>query len=68
MVDAPEVTVGAALLQFINADWHPLVFFSKMLKPTERKYSTFDRELRAVYLYHQALLSLPGGQTILCPD
>ena len=30
--------------------WHPISFFSRKLTPTETRYSTFDRELLAVYL------------------
>ena len=30
--------------------WHPLAFFSKKLRPPEKKYSPFDRELLALYL------------------
>ena len=50
MVYVAEVRVGVALHQFIDADWYPKSFFSKMLKPTERKCSAFDRELLALYL------------------
>ena len=30
--------------------WHPISFFSKKMKSAETRYSTFDRELLAVYL------------------
>ena len=30
--------------------WLPLAFFSKKLSATEMRYSTFDRELLAIYL------------------
>ena len=49
MTDASDITVGAVLQQYINGTWHPIFFFSKM-KPAETRYSTFDRELLAVYL------------------
>ena len=42
--------MGIALHRFIDADWRPLATFSKMLKPTEHKCSTFNHELIAVYL------------------
>ena len=41
---------GAVLQQFVNNDWQPLAYFSKSLTPTERRYSTFDRELLGIYL------------------
>ena len=50
MTDASDTAVGAVLQQFINGQWTPLSYFSKKLTPTEAKYSSFDRELLAVYL------------------
>lgn len=48
--DASNQAVGAVLQQHVNGMWEPLAFFSKKLRPPERKYSTFDRELLALYL------------------
>ena len=42
--------MGAVLKQQIDSVWCPISFFSRKLRPGERKYSTFDRELLAVYL------------------
>ena len=42
--------VGAVLQQCHATGWQPLAFFSKKLSPTETRYSTFVRELLAVYL------------------
>ena len=50
MTDASSNGVGAVLQQQVNDAWRPIAFFSKTLKPRETKYSTFDRELLAVYL------------------
>ena len=50
MTDASDRAVGAVLQQFIDDHWHPIAYFSKLLKKAEIKYSTFDRELLAVYL------------------
>lgn len=49
MVDASDVAVGAVLQQFLQGEWSPLAFFSQKLKPAETRYSTFGRELFAVY-------------------
>ena len=38
------------LQQYDQGTWQPLSFFSKKMSKTERRYSTFDRELLAVYL------------------
>ena len=50
MTDASSNAVGAVLQQQVDNAWRPIAFFSKTLKPRETKYSTFDRELLAVYL------------------
>ena len=50
MTDASDVAVGAVLQQHVNGEWCPLSYFSRTLKPAETRYSTFDRELLAVYL------------------
>ena len=50
MTDASDTAVGAVLQQHINGAWHPISFFSKKMKPAETRYSTFDRELLAIYL------------------
>lgn len=48
--DASQTDDGAVLQQFNNNAWEPLAFFSKKLNPAQQNYSTFDRELTAVYL------------------
>ncbi|GFR88193.1 Pol polyprotein [Elysia marginata] len=48
--DASYVAVGAVLEHFFNGSWKSLAFFSKQLRPAEKKYSTFDRELLRLYL------------------
>lgn len=48
--DASGVAVGAVLEQFSDKVWKPLAFFSRKLRPSEQKYSTFDRELLSIYL------------------
>ena len=50
MTDASDVAVGATLQQEIDGHQQPLGFFSKSLSRAQRNYSTFDRELLAMYL------------------
>ena len=50
VTDASETALGAVLQQLINGIWSPISYFSKKLKPAETRYSTFDRELLAIYL------------------
>lgn len=49
MVDASDYAIGGVVNQFKNRRWEPLAFFSKRLSPAETKYSTYDRELKAIY-------------------
>ncbi|KAJ8358385.1 hypothetical protein AAFF_G00010440 [Aldrovandia affinis] len=48
--DASDYAVGAVLEQLVKGTWRPLAFFSKQLRPNEKKYSAFDRELLGLYL------------------
>ena len=50
ITDASQVAVGAVVEQDVNGLRQPLGFFSRKLRAPETKYSTFDRELLAVYL------------------
>lgn len=47
--DASDTGIGAVLQQHVQGAWKPLAFFSKKLKSAETKYSTYDRELLAIY-------------------
>ena len=47
--DASDIGIGACLEQHTERGWQPISFFSKKLKKSEQKYSTFDRELLALY-------------------
>lgn len=49
MVDASNIAIGAVLNVLTDNQFQPLSFFSRKLSPTEQKYSTYDRELLAIY-------------------
>lgn len=49
MTDASNTCMGAVLQQKVSGSWQPLGYFSKKLTSTEQKYSTYDRELLAIY-------------------
>lgn len=49
MTDASDKATGAVLQQRVKNSWQPLGFYSKKLTDTERNYSTYDRELLAMY-------------------
>ena len=48
-VDASDLAVGGVLEQFLDGNWKPLAFFSRKLDKAQKSYSTFDRELLAMY-------------------
>ena len=48
--DASDTAVGAVQQQCLHVVWKPISFFSGKLLPAEKKYSTFDKELLAMYL------------------
>jgi hypothetical protein len=50
VTDASQTAVGAVLQQQVNGECYPLSFFSKRLQPAQSRYSTFGRELLAIYL------------------
>ena len=47
--DASSTGTGGVLQQRIDGAWKPIAFFSKKLSNAEKNYSTFDRELLAIY-------------------
>ena len=49
-VDASDTAVGGVLQQYAQGHWRPIAFFSRRLQPAEARYSTFGRELLAMYL------------------
>ena len=49
VTDASDTHIGGILQQLSAGSWRPLAFFSRKLSPPESKYSTFDRELLAVF-------------------
>lgn len=50
MTDASDQSVGCVLNQIVNGEPQPLGFYSKKLSNAQLNYSTFDRELTAMFL------------------
>lgn len=48
-VDASNFAIGAALNQIKNDQLEPLSFYSKRMTETQKRYSTYDRELLGIY-------------------
>lgn len=47
--DASDVAIGSTLMQFSNNSWEPIAFLSMKLDKSQKKWSTYDRELLAIY-------------------
>jgi len=60
--DASDYAVGAVYEQWVSGAWQPLAFFSRQLRPSEQKYSTFDRELLGLCLAIRHFRSLLEGR------
>ncbi|TNN04773.1 Retrovirus-related Pol polyprotein from transposon 17.6, partial [Schistosoma japonicum] len=56
-VDASDSAIGAVLQQWTGQAWQPLAFFSRRLNDTESRYSTFGRELLAMYCREFAIFT-----------
>ncbi|CAB0007951.1 unnamed protein product [Nesidiocoris tenuis] len=63
-VDASQVAVGAVLEQELSGKHHPLGFFSRKLTCTEQRYSTYDRELLAIYSAIKHFRYMVEGRTL----
>lgn len=69
MVDASNIAVGGVLQQKLHGIWQPIAYFSRKLKPAEQRYSTFGRELFAVYSAIRHFQHfLEGRQFFVCTD
>ncbi|XP_034936590.1 uncharacterized protein [Chelonus insularis] len=47
--DASDAAICASLEQLEDNEWKPIGFFSRKLSKSEQNYSTYDRELLAIY-------------------
>lgn len=63
--DASDKTAGAALNQFVNNSWQPLAYFSKKFTDAQTRYSTYDRELLAIYMAVKHFRKMFEGREII---
>lgn len=63
--DASDSSMGAVLEQRENGMWRPLGFYSKKLTDTQKRYSTYDRELLAIYSGLKYFKHLVEGQRLI---
>ncbi|GFW58005.1 transposon Ty3-I Gag-Pol polyprotein [Trichonephila clavipes] len=47
--DASNFAIGSSLVQLSNSNWEPIAFLSLKLSKTQQNWSTYDRELLAIY-------------------
>lgn len=66
--DASDVAVGAVLEQKVDGEMQTLSFFSKKLSGAQRNYSTYDRELLAIYEAIKYNRDVEGRQLIVRTD
>lgn len=64
VTDASNVVPGAALNQIIDGSTEPLGYFSKKFSTTQQKYSTYDRELTAIYMAIKHFRDLVEGRDL----
>jgi len=62
--DASDNALGAVLEQKeVNNSWAPLAYFSKQLSKAQKNYSTYDRELLAIFTAVKHFKYMLEGQT-----
>lgn len=62
ITDASTTAIGAVLEQLEHDIWKPVGFFSRKLSDTETRYSTYDRELLAIFAAVQHFHHLLEGR------
>ncbi|XP_047987090.1 uncharacterized protein LOC125226951, partial [Leguminivora glycinivorella] len=65
MTDASDHSLGGVVQQKVDNAWKPLAFFSKAMSPTQRRYSTYDRELLAIYTAIKHFRRLIEGNDVI---
>ena len=69
VTDASGTAAGGVLMQDQGDGLRPLAFLSRRLKPTEQRYSAYERELAAVAYclmsWRHYLEGCPGGVTVV---
>jgi len=62
--DASAHAIGACLHQVVDGESSPLSFFSRQLSNVESRYSTFDRELLAIFVAIKKWRHLVSGSAL----
>ena len=62
VTDASSSSMGAVLQQSVNGEKQPLCFFSRAFTDAQTRYSTYDRELLAIYTSIKHLKHMLDGR------
>ncbi|RLU20853.1 hypothetical protein DMN91_007467 [Ooceraea biroi] len=63
--DASNFAMGAVLDQLQDGYWRPLGFFSRKFSESQRNYSTYDRELLAIFAGLKLFRHLAEGRDVI---
>lgn len=63
--DASDTCVGAVLQQHVDNSWKPIAYYSKALSTVQQKYSTYDRELLAIFMSLKHFRNLHEGHPLI---
>ena len=63
--DASDKAAGAVLQQYIDKTWQPLGYFSKKFTDAQTRYSTYDRELQAMYMAIKHFRKMVEGRQLI---
>ncbi|GBL85316.1 Transposon Tf2-9 polyprotein [Araneus ventricosus] len=64
-VNASKVAVGDSLMQLSHDQWEPITFYSSKLNKSEKNWSTYDRELFALYSSVKKFRHMLEGRTFV---
>ncbi|GFX99720.1 hypothetical protein TNCV_3053771 [Trichonephila clavipes] len=61
--DASDKAVGGSLMQLCQNNWEPVAFLSVKLSKSQQKWSTYDRELLAIYFRSNVFVTCSKEET-----
>ncbi|GFV82288.1 retrovirus-related Pol polyprotein from transposon 17.6 [Trichonephila clavipes] len=62
--DASDKAVGGSLMQLCQNNWEPVAFLSVKLSKSQQKWSTYDRELLAIYISVKRIRHMLEGKRL----
>ena len=65
-VDASDLSIGGTLRQFTNSGWQSIGYYSKSLNDSQKKYSTFKKELYGLHMSIRHFLPEILGRPLTC--